>query len=492
MLNFLHKIFFNPKTNRQGQHVSEYTLLVVSIMIGVMVSGPYVIRSWNALLKAYDDDVMDSFTDPLKPAPSEGGLCTCDDLTPGECGVTYANETCTEFERMWFRNCNPIGCNVLNNIDIAECRPDPRCCPWQNVGCAANGCSEGTMAQIKPCTLERRCKPDPNCQVCTGIYVSGFDWKERLCTDDKINVVPAPQPFVRVDTCHDNVKCEIQCQLPYVPSADATQCVCPPGLVDVCVPQPPDPLDTSGCCTPSISCKFLSFKRQSDFDLPENTCSAQFPGTNLFVEYYEADDNSNTRSYVRICCPFQSDCFALATVAGPPIGRTPHPYATCPSGIETFKMCTGNCNWDDSKVVICCNSGFSSYAACWDINGEEYQKRRCGAGSTVIAESCTGGNCSSDESWVAMCCGSAAPECTGSLTSGTYEICSNMNSFSGNDGERFSNEALQADTPWTTINSWQKCTLEKRNQSDDVDHKCEVRCLPGFHSNATQDNCEPD
>lgn len=497
MLNFFHKIFFNPKTSRQGQHVSEYTLLVVCVMMGVLIAGPYVIRSWNALLKAYESDVIESFTDPLRQAPPEGGQCTCDDFAPGECGVTFDGETCDGYERMWYRNCHPIDCNRFIGIDISQCRFDPTCCPWEDIGCAVNGCPVGTMAQEKACTSETRCRPDPGCQLCSGIYASGQYWRERTCPDDLTDVVPAPQPFIRVDedACTLPRKCEIECQLPYIPAADGSQCICPPGKIDVCVPSPPDPADTSKCCRPANSCQFSSYKKISDYNLPENQCGgANFPNTHLFVEYYEADSNPNTRSYVRICCSFVSRCFALPSVAGPPIrpGPTPHLYPTCPSGVETFKMCTGNCNWDDTKVVICCAERPYGEAACWDVNGEEYQKRRCGAGSTVIAEGCTAGKCKSDESWIAMCCGAAAPRCTGTLTPDTYEICSNMNSYSGADGERFSDEALQVDTPWVTLNPGQKCALEKQNGSDDVTHKCEVKCLPGYHANAARDNCELD
>jgi len=494
MLNFFHKIFFNPKTNRQGQHVSEYTLLIISVMMGVLIAGPYVIRSWNALLKAYESDVMDSFTDPLKQPPPEGGLCSCDDFAPGECGVTFDGETCDGFERMWYRNCHPIECNRYSGIDISQCRFDPTCCPWENIGCAANGCPIGTMAQAKSCTSETRCKPDPKCQLCSGIYSSGQYWREILCTGDLTNVNNPPQPFIRVENgaCTLPVKCEIECQLPYIPADDGSQCICPPGKVDVCVPQPPNPNDTSKCCTPATSCQFISFKSENDFNKPENQCGGtKYPGTYLFVQYEEADSKSSTRSHVRICCPFESVCSAIASRAGPPLpGRIPHPYPTCSTGVETFKMCTGNCNWDDTKVVICCAERPFALAACWDVNGEEYQRRRCGAGSTVIAEGCTAGKCKSDESWIAMCCGAVAPKCTGTLTDDTYEICSNMNSYSGNDGERFSNEALEKDTPWVTINHDKKCALEQSNGSDDVTHKCEVKCKSGYTAgvNSNGDN----
>ena len=55
-----------PKLFRKnGQHALEYTILVTLIMAGIIIGGPYVIRSWNAQVKGWEDSVRDSMTDPL-------------------------------------------------------------------------------------------------------------------------------------------------------------------------------------------------------------------------------------------------------------------------------------------------------------------------------------------------------------------------------------------------------------------------------------------
>ena len=50
---------------KNGQHALEYIILVTLIMAGIIIGGPYVIRSWNAQMKGWEDSVRDSMTDPL-------------------------------------------------------------------------------------------------------------------------------------------------------------------------------------------------------------------------------------------------------------------------------------------------------------------------------------------------------------------------------------------------------------------------------------------
>ena len=53
-----------------AQHTIEYTILLTLIMVGIMITGIYVIRSWNANLKGWDDSIQVSLQDPLlKPTP---------------------------------------------------------------------------------------------------------------------------------------------------------------------------------------------------------------------------------------------------------------------------------------------------------------------------------------------------------------------------------------------------------------------------------------
>ena len=53
-----------------AQHTIEYVILLTLIMAGIIIAGPYVIRSWNANLKGWDDSVRDSLQDQLLEAPA--------------------------------------------------------------------------------------------------------------------------------------------------------------------------------------------------------------------------------------------------------------------------------------------------------------------------------------------------------------------------------------------------------------------------------------
>ena len=52
-------------SNKNAQHLLEYMVLSILIMAGIIIGGPYVIRSWNAQVKGWEDSVVDSMNDPL-------------------------------------------------------------------------------------------------------------------------------------------------------------------------------------------------------------------------------------------------------------------------------------------------------------------------------------------------------------------------------------------------------------------------------------------
>jgi len=59
-------MIWKPKSkNQKGQEFIEYAVLLMVVMLGVVVMGPYVVKSWNAQVKGWEDSVMDSYYDPL-------------------------------------------------------------------------------------------------------------------------------------------------------------------------------------------------------------------------------------------------------------------------------------------------------------------------------------------------------------------------------------------------------------------------------------------
>lgn len=266
MLNFLNKIL-RRISNQKAQHIAEYSLLIVSVMAGILIAGPYVIRSWNALLKSYDTDMRDSFSDPLKQAPSEGGSeCDCDEeWRSGDCGeITYQGVTCPYMNRLQYRVCNPFGCG-----EQTRCLFDSTCCKWEDQGCGIGICAghDRDMLQKRNCSPDKdpqydefRCyQLHPMCSRCkTGYdalgnalpeYHPGIDYKEKICPGDlNIGETDTPQPFYRVPdgSCTDATKCEVECNyekdgvvygyIPSKPTPDGhfSTCECEPGKREVC------------------------------------------------------------------------------------------------------------------------------------------------------------------------------------------------------------------------------------------------------------------
>src|SRR3989338_7473302 len=105
-----------PKfANKNGQHALEYVILMTLIMAGIPIGGPYVIRSWNAQMKMWEDSVTDSMRDPLDNAPPvpipgcDDGTwvdVTCGVGTMDNCGNTVS---CQATEMLSTRPFNPAG-----------------------------------------------------------------------------------------------------------------------------------------------------------------------------------------------------------------------------------------------------------------------------------------------------------------------------------------------------------------------------------------------
>ena len=180
MSQFLRK-FLIFRLNHKGQHVMEYAMILTAIIAAIIVMRPYVLRSWNAHVKGWEDSVYDSYHDRLIDAPEdsiriEGCNCNWEDR---ECGATSGpttrppRRTCGELERLQIKVCFPQGCenSPLNLQDTANCDPRPiePCCVTQisprnapfnpQVHCGVNaGCGD---CEIK---LERQCS-DPRLEI---------------------------------------------------------------------------------------------------------------------------------------------------------------------------------------------------------------------------------------------------------------------------------------------------------------------------------------
>ena len=173
----------------------EYALIAVLVILGIVIMGPYALRSVNAHFKLWDEGVQDSFREnvnqeaPLADIPAINTNCTCT-LTKGSCGSTTS--ACGSAEREWDYNCNPQGCNKATGA--STCIYDTSCCttyfpqfcgtvPCPAGGCAtapttppvANNCYYGQDVWATQCsTLSIECKPNAICQPqCRGVLSPG-------------------------------------------------------------------------------------------------------------------------------------------------------------------------------------------------------------------------------------------------------------------------------------------------------------------------------
>ena len=118
-------------TSRKGQNIAEYSLLIILVLAGVLVMGPYVTRSWNGIMKGHTDAVKDSYRDPLDPAPPGAIIVDCEctpaaDQLPRGCfqAPCCGQAGCQENEAALVQLCTPSGCAPA----AVNCTPDPNCC----------------------------------------------------------------------------------------------------------------------------------------------------------------------------------------------------------------------------------------------------------------------------------------------------------------------------------------------------------------------------
>ena len=189
---------------KRGQSMIEYALIAVLVILGVVIMGPYVLRSVNAHFKLWDEGVQDSFTEnitqaPVSDVPDISINCVCP-VSKGNCGSSDAGSRCGENQREWDYNCTPQGCNgaagdsyCLDDLNCCTgwvdlCKTPP-CCgtvPCPGTGCsgaptspppAPRNCYFGQKIQGQQCGSDTsiRCAPEsPKCDPgCQGIIIPG-------------------------------------------------------------------------------------------------------------------------------------------------------------------------------------------------------------------------------------------------------------------------------------------------------------------------------
>jgi hypothetical protein len=206
----------------------EYALIAVLVIVGIVIMGPYVLRSVGAHFKLWDEGVQDSFTEnltqaPVNDVPNVPTNCTCT-TAAGSCGSP--NSQCAVTQRGYAHLCNPQGCD---GAPASSCVNDPSCCTaWVPMGCGTVplgqppvttncgstqcNCNYGYQIQSQQCGVNNsiQCIQDSACPLptCLGILSPG----SLVCTNEPpVNGVQLTQN-IGYTHVSDATACNAPCQ----------------------------------------------------------------------------------------------------------------------------------------------------------------------------------------------------------------------------------------------------------------------------------------
>jgi hypothetical protein len=174
--------------NKNGQSMIEYMFIAILVILGVVIMGPYVLRSVNAHFKIWDESVQDSSTENITQAPVGDVppiISTCPPCTDiaGSCGGSATGLQCGANQRNYSHNCTPMLCD---GAPASYCQSDPTCCTaWTNIGCGtipvgqsptSDNCNYGFEIQGQQCGNNNtvQCIANPSCNPqCLGVISPG-------------------------------------------------------------------------------------------------------------------------------------------------------------------------------------------------------------------------------------------------------------------------------------------------------------------------------
>ena len=254
----------------------EYTMIAILVIIGIVIMGPYVLRSVNAHFKLWDDGVQDSYQEnlrqaPLNDVPPINANCDCSQ-TPQNCGGPGLY--CPANQREYDYQCSPLGCNGA--AGASSCVDDPTCCTTpSSLGCGTIPIPASGVPTAGTCptgfAASQTCVPSPasdpsNCYY--GFQIYGFQCGATIS-----------------DQCVPDASCAPSCQ--GVVSSDAVPCTNEPPangvslLQDVGVTYVNTPAD----CDPNQQCQYYQTCRA--YIVNNTPCPAIYP-PNTCGDYNES------------------------------------------------------------------------------------------------------------------------------------------------------------------------------------------------------------
>lgn len=215
--------------SRRGVSGLEYMAIIVLVMTGILLGGPYVMRAINAPFKTIEEGAIDSAREEIKQGSGVVGpmpVCNCTPLAFAGCGDGSGG--CAKTRELWRRTCAPLGCEVdliaVGVITVMqECRDNPSntCCldpaPTGLCGALAThvACAAGEMEVKKMCgspaqTAVYDCLPDAACSnTCQPYGANVAGWCDPLNFQ---NGVTGSTPPVLVDNGHCNDTTDMRCK----------------------------------------------------------------------------------------------------------------------------------------------------------------------------------------------------------------------------------------------------------------------------------------
>ncbi len=218
-------LFIDNKTmNKRGQSMIEYVLIAVLVILGIVIMGPYVLRSVNAHFKLWDYSVQDSFTETLTQAPVNAITnistnCTCT-TSAGSCGSSLSQ--CAANQREYDHTCNPQGCD---GAPASSCVNDTTCCTtYSPHGCGtvplgqsatSTNCNYGYQIQSQQCGSNTNisCVQDSICPLpaCLGILSPGAIYCPNATT--LLNQNYGLTYVADSSLCSNTPPCEVYCDI---------------------------------------------------------------------------------------------------------------------------------------------------------------------------------------------------------------------------------------------------------------------------------------
>ncbi len=326
--------------NRRGQSILEYSFIGGLVILGVIIMGPYVIRSIHAHFKMWDDQIQDShgdrFIQPKDTVPDLPTGCTLTGGYRSGCGGQGITTSCAQTERIYVYTFNPPGCYYKEHCDA-----DETCCtgllrgdcgtaplppnftprsgtllPVVNTG---NGCYYGERTVMKKCGNHEAVNcindasdtdGDSSCQAkCTGTIPTDSlghpttqfcpGTNEHLQQDTPITLL------AKGAACTDSPKCQTQCakiaDVQYVningeckscgndvcdASIGETSENCPSDCIPACTPQRlNDHLSTSKAAGQSITYTSDKLNQPANISVHVFTDDLEFE-----ITFYDAQD----------------------------------------------------------------------------------------------------------------------------------------------------------------------------------------------------------